>query len=277
MTSMPALPSRSPSHVGIRYEVPRSRPDWTLPEEPVPESVLHHQVLVLLEQLLLAWVARAGISAQVAHNLAVRWDEAHPKVGLDPDLCVIAPRPPEGDELTSLCTWKAGHAVPRLAIEVVSATHPYKDYAIAPEKYAACGVEELWVFDAKLEGPMNAGGPHRLQIWQREGDELVRVYAGEGPARSPVLGAWVFAVSEGTRLRIAEDEAGTRWWLTAEEEARLRARAEAEAREAERGAKEAALARVAVEAEAREAERAAKDAARARVAELEAELLRRGG
>jgi Uma2 family endonuclease len=218
MTSMSSTPSR----VAIRYEVPRSSPDWTLPEVPVPESVLHDQTVLLVQQLLAAWVERMRVSAQVARNLAVRWDEQRPKVGIDPDVCVIEPRTPEGDELTSLCTWKSGHAPPKLAIEVVSAGHPYKDYAEAPEKYAACGIEELWIFDPKLEGPKRAGGPHRIQVWRRVGDEFVREYAGPGPAWSEAVKAWLVATAEGERLRISDDDAGTRWWRTSDEEARAR-------------------------------------------------------
>ena len=228
----------APTRVGVRYEVPRTRPDWTLPEEPVPESVAHDRTLDLLKALLAAWVARTGLSALVARNLAVRWDEAHPAVGVDPDLCVITPRPPGADELTSLCTWKPGHPPPMLAIEVVSASHPYKDYVVAPEKYAACGVGELWVFDPRLEGPKHAGGPHRLQVWRRVGDELSREYAGAGPAWSRAVEGWLFATAEGARLRLSDDEAGTRWWLTGEEQAR------AEAAQA-KGATAAALARIA--------------------------------
>jgi hypothetical protein len=58
--------------------------------------------------------------------------------------------------------------------------------------------------------------------------------------RSETIGAWLVAVDEGRKLRVADDEAATRFWLTPTE-----------------------------------AERAAKDAALARVAELEAELGRR--
>lgn len=234
------------ARVLIAYEVPRTRPDWTLSEEPVPESQPHDQTIDLLKAILLAWVARTDRNAQVARNLAVRWEESEPKVGVDPDLCVIEPRPPEGDELESLCTWQPGHHAPRLAIEIVS-SKPRKDYATVPEKCAAAGIEELWVFDPKLVGPKSGGGPFRIQVWRRENDQFLRVSAGPGPYLSPLLGAWLFAVNEGTRLRIADDHAGTRWWPTREE--------------AERAAKEAALAE--------------KDAALARIAQLEAELAKR--
>jgi Uma2 family endonuclease len=236
------------STITLRYAV-AFRDDWALPEEPVPESQPHDLAVELLKALLVAWVARAGLDAQVARNLAFRWVEERPQIGVDPDVCLIAPRTPEGEDLDSLCTWKPGHSAPALAIEVVSASNARKDYATAPERYAASGARELWIFDPRLAGPKSAGGPHRLQIWRRsEDDAFERVYAGEGPARSPELQSWLFVVDEGSKLRIADDAEGTSWWTTAEE--------------AERAAKEA--------------ERAAKEAALARVSELEAELRRRG-
>src|SRR5690606_26883126 len=100
-------------------------------------------------------------------NLAVRWDERHPAVGVDPDVCVLDPAPPDADALTSVKTWESGHAPPSLAIEVVSDSNPRKDYVVAPDKYAASGIGELWIFDPLLCGPKAQGGPHRLQLWQR--------------------------------------------------------------------------------------------------------------
>jgi Uma2 family endonuclease len=219
----------------------RTRSDWTLPEEPVPESILHAAVVDLLKAVLMHWVASAKIDALVASNLAVRWLQGAPRVGLDPDLCLVVPRPPDAAELESLRTWMPGQAAPALAVEVVSQGHPYKDYADAPVRYAAAGARELWVFDPLLAGPRALGGPTRLQVWTRAADgSLARAHAGEGPAFSPALGAWVQVVDAGSRLRVSDDEAGRRLWPTAAE-----------------------------------AERAAKEAALARVAELEAELARR--
>lgn len=223
----------------VRYSVPTTRDDWTLPEETMPESQPHDILLDLLKQLLLAWVKRSGLDAQVARNLAVRWDEAHPQIGIDPDLVVISPRTPEGDELTSLCTWNTGHYPPMLAVEVVSESNPRKDYVTAPDRYSASGIGELWIFDPKLAGPKSHGGPHRIQLWRRDDDGgFSRLYAGEGPVRSPAVGGYLVAVDEGRKLRIATDEALSDFWMTAEE-------GEREAKEREREAKEAAQARIA--------------------------------
>lgn len=223
----------------LAYEVDRSRKDWTLPEETVPESRAHDLILDLLKALLAAWVARTGRHAQVGRNLAIRWDEDHPNVGTDPDIYVVEPPPPEGDRVESLRLWMPGHHPLLLAVEVVSSTNAVKDYEQAPDKHAAAGTQELWVFDPGLNGPKSRGGPARLQIWSRTDDgTFQRIYRGEGPARSPALGAWLFAVDEGERLRIADDPGGTIWWMTPTE-------AERAAKEQERAAKEAALARIA--------------------------------
>src|SRR5262249_51546788 len=153
--------------------------------------------------LLAHW--SSGRNVQVARNLAVRWDPSHPKVGLDPDVCVIEPRTPEGEELESLLTWAPGHAPPRVAFEVVS-SNPRKDYVDAPDRYAASGTSELVIFDAALRGPHVRGGPYRIQVWRRAEDGgFERVAAGEGPFHLRALDAWAFAVDEGRRLRFAFD------------------------------------------------------------------------
>ena len=77
-----------PTIVTLRYGVQPLRDDWELPEEPVPESLLHSQAVDLIKALLLHWVARTRLDAQVASNLAVRWVRERPKVGLDPDVCL---------------------------------------------------------------------------------------------------------------------------------------------------------------------------------------------
>lgn len=229
--------------VGVHYSVPRLVSGWELSEDLMPESVLHDQAVETLKALLAAWAARAGHGALVVRNLAVRWDESEPRIGVDPDVCVLMPPPPsEGGDLRSVRTWVDGHAPPILAIEVVSETNPHKDYTIAPDKYAASGTGELWVFDPLLAGPTTHGGPFRLQVWQRQADgDFTRIYAGPGPAFSPRLGAHLIATDEGRRLRVGDDPGASRLWLTGEE-----------------------------------AERAAKEAALARIAELEASIARRG-
>ncbi|HEU4539350.1 MAG TPA: Uma2 family endonuclease [Polyangiaceae bacterium] len=249
-----AQPAPSPSPLVVCYDGPPP-PSWDLDETPVPESTLHDQALALMALLLAAWAQRGGRAARVARNLALRWLQEHYRVGLDPDLALYEPPPPDFDALGSVNTWLPGHAAPVVALEVVSAGHPRKDYVEALAKYAASGTGELWVFDPLLAGPTAGGGPYRLQVWARDGrGQLERVYAGPGPVRSPYLQAWLVVTEGGQRLRLADDRAGRRLWPTAEEAERAAKEAERAAKEAERAAKERALA-------AEEAERAAKERA----------------
>ncbi len=89
----------------LRYAV-RTVPDrWILPERKVPESRPHDRASELFHGQLVAWVERTGRDALVARNLAARWDRARPRIGIDPDVCLIEPTPPERDDITSLCVW----------------------------------------------------------------------------------------------------------------------------------------------------------------------------
>jgi Uma2 family endonuclease len=234
----PMLQSKPMGGARVTYEVPTSRPGWELPEEEtVPESVPHDTVVYDLVSTL-KWWAREMPEVGVARNLAVRWDASQKQVGTDPDVCVLQPRPPEFEKLVSLRTWREGHDAPRLAVEVVSGSNAKKDYLEVPDKHAAAGTEELWVFDPQLVGPRAHGGPVRLQVWRRSEGAFVREYVGEGPAWSTYLRAWLVTTEGGAKLRVASSADGTGVWPTAEE-------AERAAKEAERAAKEAALAEVA--------------------------------
>ena len=225
------------------YEAAPAVDRWTLEEEQVPESRAHDQIADRLCKLLTYRMKTAGRDAQVGRNLAIRFDELHPRSGIDPDVYLLEPPPPERDELTSLRLWETGHSPPRLAVEIVSPSRAGKDYSESPEKYAACGAEELWVFGPKLAGPRAHGGPYRLLIWRADEEGFTRTYAGDGPAFSPVVGGFVFAVNEGRSLAISDDDTGTSFWMTGEE--------------AERAAKEEALRRIAdLEARLAAAERA---------------------
>ena len=239
-TSEPA-PGSSPgsSPVIVRYELPGFSERWTLPEQPVPESAWHDACLELVKALLVAWVQRTARAAAVYRNLAVRVRSDRPKVGFDPDVCLVEPAPPEGSELDSLQLWHGDHSAPALAVEVVSPNHPHKDYSVVPEKCAAARVGELVVFDPKLAGPRTGGGPHLLQLWRWLPDEgFVRLHAGGTPVFSQVLGAWWLPVEGAQRLGISRDAQGRERWLTLEQ-------AERAAKDAERAAKEDALRRMA--------------------------------
>lgn len=209
--------------MSVRYDLPRPGVGWELGET-LPSSYLHDEIVTLLRAILSHWAERFRPDALIARDLAFRWDRDRPKHGVDPDVAVFAPRPPEhAADLRSICTWKDGHIPPLFAIEVVSDTEPRKDYAIAPDKYAASGARELVVFDPKMTGPKTHGGPFRLQVWRRDGSgAFARGYAGEGPSYSDALGAHLVVLEDGHVLRLADDPAGERLWPTAEEAARAR-------------------------------------------------------
>ncbi len=227
--------------IQLRYEVETYPSSWLIEDdEKVPQSRPHHLRSNRLEALLIGWKQRTGRNVQVGRELALRWDEEFPRVGVDPDVYVVEPPPPEGDDVMSLRTWETGHFPPLLAVEVVSRSRPDKDYSSSPLKYAAAKVEELWIFDPELAGPKAQEGPFRIQVWRHENRGFTRIYASEGPVHSRVLDAWVFAVDEGRSLAIADDEAGTEWWRTPEEAERAR-REEAEAKAARMAEKLRAL------------------------------------
>lgn len=200
--------------VSIRYPVTPNPDAWVIPEEPVPQSTAHGVAVRRVFDLLSAWAATKPGRVRIGHDLAIRWLEQHPRTGINPDVCVLDPAPPTFDEdLTSVRLWKEGHAIPRFCVEVVSYSHPYKDYTAIQERYAAFGTPELLVFDPMLYGPRSLGGPVKLQLWRRDATgTFERVHFGADPVYSQMLDAWL--IVEGRELVIAEDRAGTRRWQT---------------------------------------------------------------
>jgi Uma2 family endonuclease len=231
----------------------------------MPENTLHDQSLALLAQILSWWAARLEIDALVARNLACRWDRSDARIGIDPDLLLTLPSPPLPDgrkSLKQLRLWEPGHHPPRVTVEVVSESTAEKDYVEAPWAHAKAGTRELWVFDPELHGPTCGGGPFLLQVWQQQpGGTLKRTHAGNGPAWSEEMQAWLVLTEGATRLRLSDDRWGKLLWPT-EAEAKA-TEAEAKAREVEAKARE-------VEAKAREVEAKAREAEEARAREAEA-------
>ncbi len=221
------MPTDTP-RVSVQYSLPDSLPEWELPEVPVPESPEHDDMADRLRSVLLAWAERTNAGGAVRRNLAIRWDATNPRVGVDPDVCWIDRIPPgwnEG-EVGSLCLWQPGHAVPPLAIEIVSRNHPYKDYARVQDKYAVVGVQELWVYDPRKWGPKSLGGAVLLQGWTRNGaGVLVRRHFGDEPARSRLLNCWLLP-ELGKHLLLADDDRGVRIWPALAEQERARAEQE---------------------------------------------------
>ncbi len=219
-----------PATVSIRYPVRPSLDAWILPEGIVPEAPVHDQVAEKLKLLLTPWAEQRPIKTRIARNLALRFYEQDQRIGIDPDICVLAPPPDDLDEIGSVCLWKPGHTAPPLCIEIVSTNHPNKDYLAVQDRYAALGTHELIVFDPMLAGPKSLGGPVALQLWRRDSEgAFSRLSFGSEPVHSHVLDAWIIA--DGRTLHIADDPAGTRRWLTDAERSKadaelIRARAE---------------------------------------------------
>lgn len=250
----------------IVYEVVPDWSRWELPEYGLmPRSLWHNTVQRTLSSVFRAAARRQERDVVVLEETAVRWRKERPTVGVDPDVAWVEPTPPEGDRLQSLLTWKRGHVPPRVVVEVVSPTNPYKDYEIAPDRYSDLGVDELWVFDPGLEGPRAAGGPFRLQVWRRDRRGFHRVHAGDGPVKSKFFGAWLVLTQERQMLRLAEDPFGATLWPTLEEEATALKEKERAEKEKERTEKERERAE-------KERERARREAAEAELAALRAEV-----
>ena len=227
-----------------------------------------------LQSVFEAAVARGRRDASILANVALRWDQAHPGVGVDPDIMWLEPALPEGRR--SALSWEEGTGVPRLAVEVVGRDTAHKDYNYGPGKYAASGVSELWVFDPDGYGRRDDGdGPHVLQVWRRTRAGFQRVYAGAGPVRTEELDAWL-VVSDDT-LRVADDREGRALWPTIAEERDLAAQErDLAAQERDLAAQERDLAAQErdLAAQERDRERVRAEAAEARIRELEAALAR---
>ncbi len=221
-----------------------------------------------LQSVFEAHVARQGRDASILANVAFRWDQAHPGVGVDPDILWLEPALPEGRR--SVLTWEEGTGVPRLAVEFVSRDTAHKDYNHGPEKYAAAGIDELWVFDPDGFGRRDDGdGPHRLQVWRRTRSGFHRLYAGAGPARTEALAAWLVVCDD--TLRVADDPEGRALWPTvAEERDAARQERDAARQERDRATQEREHA-----AHERDRERIRAEEAEARIRALEALLAAR--
>jgi Uma2 family endonuclease len=253
--------------VSIRYAVPFQPDAWVIPEGPGPESTAHDQAVLRIFLLLSAWAEARG-DARVARNLAIRWLEEHPRAGIDPDVCVLSPAPSDFDRLTSLRLWEGSRVPPAFSVEVVSGSHPYKDYNEVHERYAALGAFELLVFDPLLLGPRGLGGPVPLQLWRRDPTgTLERIYFGKEPVFSQALDAWLSV--DGETLVISEDRAGSKRWLTGEERERAEKEHERAEKERERAEKERERAEKERERAEKERERAAREDVERRLRELE--------
>ena len=83
---------------------------------------------------------------RVARNLAVRFYAEDERVGIDPDLCVLAPPPPELDDIGSVCLWKPGHTAPTLCIEERAPLRQVADGSARRRRQACQGVLGVFLY-----------------------------------------------------------------------------------------------------------------------------------
>lgn len=226
---------------------------WIVPEGKVSEAPPHDVVARRVDAVVRARAARIGLSGSVHRNLALHWRPERPRTGVDPDVTLVVP-PIEGwrEAPRSLRLWLPEIPRPRLAIEVVSTTHPNKDYTRLHERYADLRIPELWVLDPLLHGPRAFGGPVPLQQWLTTDHGFERVCFGAEPFHSPTLGIWVRPLDEPPGVAFSLDAAGRDPVLDAEQELatelvteRQRADAEHQRADAERHRAEALAAELA--------------------------------
>lgn len=232
-------------------------------EEKVGEDLLQRRIMELLRPLVDRWFRTRGIEALVGADQFIYYRPHAPVDRVSPDIYVLPGVRPDA-RVSSWKTWEKG-IVPSFALEIVSKDWE-KDYAEAPERYAAAGVPELVVFD-----PDPTRHPDRVawQVFRRVRNRpLTRIEVSQGDrVRSKALGCFLRAIGdhEALRLRLGTGPRGDDLFPTGEEAERVAKEAECAAKEAERAAREE-------ERRAKEAAIAARDSALQRVAELESKL-----
>ncbi|MBI4705841.1 MAG: Uma2 family endonuclease [Deltaproteobacteria bacterium] len=208
------------------------------------------------EQGLIIWALRSALlelarergwqRVHIGADQFFAWMPDEPLVRVSPDVYLLD-EPPSPPLPAMWETWRPGQRPPRLAFEIVSGPRWQKDYREGPAKYAQLGTAELVIFDPEAAtGAVAHVDRVALQVFRREADgTFLRAYAGDGPARTMQIDAWVVVRREGAaaRLALARDAAGRDLVPTTEQAraAEQRAREQAEqARAAEQQAREAA-------------------------------------
>ncbi len=214
----PIIPADEDDEPVIRRRGHPDRHDrWFLADDDdMAESKVHETACRVMQDALETRIETQRLDAAVYVNMAWRWDvELHTR-GVDPDVMFVTPAPPNAARIRSLRAWAPGHHAPKLAIEVVSHKTRGKDYEEGPLRHAEAKVHELVLFDPERPKRSRVREVYTLQVWRRTREgRMVCCYAGEGPAESVVLGAWLVPV--GMLLRVADDPAGRRLWPTSAE------------------------------------------------------------
>ena len=93
---LPCTPMQPALRVIHSSEIVPDPGTWVLTEEQVPESNPHEILSDHVKHLLLWRATEDGWNVHIGRNIAFRWDAKHPQYGLDPDVYMVEPSPPEG-------------------------------------------------------------------------------------------------------------------------------------------------------------------------------------
>lgn len=162
---------------------------------------------------------RGWTRVRIAGHNYFAWSRQQPEKRITPDVYLLDD-PPTGELPRVWRTWLPGQRPPRWAVEIVTARWR-EDYQELPGKYEELGCQELVLFDP--EATLGKTHNHQrvpLTVYRRSAEgRLSKVFAGRGPAWSQELGVWLVPRREcySARLRLSEDEAGTKIVPTAEE------------------------------------------------------------
>jgi Uma2 family endonuclease len=233
--------------------------------KPVGESDDHRDLMFTLIYTLQNLLS--SVTAYVAGNLFIYYQEGDPKKVICPDVFVVPGVPQRKRRIYK--TWEHNGIVPSFVIELTSRKTRREDQGKKRELYAWLGVREYVMFD-----PLGDYLKPPLQAFTLTSDGYIRL-AGP-PVISQVLGVELRAEGrdlrlytlDGQRLNNPYDEAAL---ARRESEAR---RAEAEARRAEARRAEAEAAARLIETRRAEAEAEARRVAEAEVERLRAEIER---
>lgn len=186
-------------------------------EERVGEDMLQRRIVELLRPLIERWLTHRGVRALVGADQFIYYQQYNPHARVAPDVYVLPGVAPDA-AVPSWKVWETG-IVPSFALEVVSRDWE-KDYAEAPERYAALGVEELVLFDPQYTARRDGIRFQRFRRPAHAGLQLAERTDADRVA-SEVLGCIIRAVGvdQALRLRLALPPDGTELFPTAEEAA----------------------------------------------------------
>jgi Uma2 family endonuclease len=117
--------------------------------QPMAETGIHAQAMVLLKQALEDLLAKHGENAYIAIDMFWYWEKGNPKACKAPDLMVILGA--AGAERDSFKSWEEGGRIPNVIFEVASKNTWREDVGEKKAVYQRLGVQEYFIFDPLAE------------------------------------------------------------------------------------------------------------------------------